>query len=69
MKKWSGAAAVCLNEHNEVLMVKSIHSNAWAVPSGGIESGETPEACCIREVMEETGYEVEIIDHLFVKKQ
>ncbi|MDZ5712750.1 NUDIX hydrolase [Jeotgalibacillus haloalkalitolerans] len=68
MKKWSGAAAVCLNENNEVLMVKSFGSDAWAVPSGGMEEGETPEECCAREVMEETGYEIEIMGQLFFKK-
>ncbi|WP_404408047.1 NUDIX hydrolase [Jeotgalibacillus malaysiensis] len=68
MKKWTGSAAICLNENNELLMVRSFGSDAWAVPSGGIEEGETPEACCVREVMEETGYEVEIIRHLFLKE-
>ncbi|TFE00564.1 NUDIX hydrolase [Jeotgalibacillus salarius] len=68
MRKWYGTAAVCLNENNEVLMVKSHDSDAWAVPSGGIEEGETPEECCVREVMEETGYEVKITDHLFMKE-
>lgn len=68
MKEWFGSAAVCINENNEVLMVKSYHSNAWAIPSGGIEKGETPEECCVREVMEETGYRVAIEDKLFVKK-
>lgn len=37
-------------------------------PSGGIENGESPEACCIREVKEETGYDVRIIQKLFLKE-
>ena len=50
-------------------MVKSIASEAWAVPSGGIEEGESPEECCIREVKEETGYDVfEIVENLFIKE-
>lgn len=68
MKEWFGSAAVCMNENNEVLMVKSYHSDAWAIPSGGIEKGETPEECCVREVMEETGYRVAVVDKLFVKE-
>lgn len=68
MKEWFGSAAVCMNENNEVLMVKSYHSDAWAIPSGGIEKGETPEECCVREVMEETGYRVAIVEKLFVKE-
>jgi mutator protein MutT len=68
MKEWFGSAGVCINEQNEILMVRGYDSNAWAIPSGGIEMGETPEECCIREVKEETGYQVEIIDTLFVKE-
>ncbi len=32
----------------------------WNYPGGGIEDGETPERACIREVLEETGYEIQI---------
>ena len=68
MKSWSGSAAICINEQREVLMVNSFGSEEWAVPSGGIEEGESPEECCIREVKEETGYDVKVIEHLRVKE-
>ena len=68
MKSWSGSASICINGQKELLMVKSFGSEEWAVPSGGIEKGESPEECCIREVKEETGYDVKVIEQLRVKK-
>ncbi|WP_040816259.1 NUDIX domain-containing protein [Nocardia concava] len=34
----------------------------WELPGGGVESGEHPEAAAIREVGEETGLAVEIVE-------
>lgn len=68
MKSWSGSAGICINEHKEILMVKSFGSEKWAAPSGGIEEGETPEECCVREVKEETGYDVKVIEQLRIKE-
>ncbi len=41
--------------HNEVL---------WELPCGGLEDGESPEACAIRELREEAGYSAERIEPL-----
>ncbi|MGD6803660.1 NUDIX hydrolase [Rossellomorea aquimaris] len=68
MKEWRGAAAICLNEKQEILVVRGMGTDIWSVPSGGIEAGESPEECCIRELKEETGCEVEIIRELKVKQ-
>jgi len=68
MKSWTGSAGICINEQMEVLMVKSYDSEQWAIPSGGMEEGETPEECCVREVKEETGYDVKILKQLIVKE-
>jgi 8-oxo-dGTP pyrophosphatase MutT (NUDIX family) len=68
MKQWFGSAAICINERNEVLMVRGNDSDRWAIPSGGIVIGDTPEDCCIREVKEETGYDVRILKKLTVKE-
>lgn len=32
----------------------------WTLPGGGIEFGEHPEEAVVREVMEETGYKVQL---------
>jgi len=36
----------------------------WAGPSGDIEPGETPEQAAIREVREEVGIEIEVLERL-----
>lgn len=67
---WTGAAAVCVNREGQVLMVlqgKPEEEKTWSVPSGGKEPGETYEECCLREVKEETGYNVKIMNPMFIK--
>ena len=70
MKKWCGSSGICINENGELLMVlqgKPAEEKAWSVPSGGKEKNETFEECCVREVKEETGYDVEVVEELKVK--
>ena len=60
-----------MNEKNEFLMVlqgKVKEEKRWSVPSGGQEEGEELEECCVREVWEETGYKVEVINNLCEKE-
>lgn len=33
-------------------------AHIWTLPGGGIEYGEQPDEACLREVYEETGYQV-----------
>jgi ADP-ribose pyrophosphatase YjhB (NUDIX family) len=71
LNKWYGSAGVCINEKSEILMVLQgtpEEIKKWSVPSGGLEKGETFEECCKREIEEETGYIVDIVQELQVKK-
>jgi ADP-ribose pyrophosphatase YjhB (NUDIX family) len=71
VNKWIGSAGICVNEKNEMLMVlqgQPHEKKVWSIPSGGKELNETYEECCIREINEETGYEVKIVKPLFVKE-
>jgi 8-oxo-dGTP diphosphatase len=54
-----GAVAV-INAQEQVLLVRRSDLPFWALPGGGLDLEETMEACCIREVQEETGLRVEI---------
>jgi 8-oxo-dGTP diphosphatase len=70
MSNWKGAAGVCVNEKNEVLLVLQGppgEEKKWGVPSGGQEAGETLKESCEREFLEETGLTVRAIEELTVK--
>lgn len=51
-----------------VLQGKPDEEKTWSIPSGGMKVGESPEKCCEREVFEETGYRVNILKKLCVKR-
>ncbi len=57
-----GARVVILNDRKEVLMVKHHQDgkDIWLVPGGSIEEGENALEAARREVLEETGLNVEI---------
>jgi len=46
-------------EENGRLLLSHERSTGWyLIPGGGLEGSESPEECCVRELLEETGYEV-----------
>lgn len=58
------AGCVVVNERGEVLLVSKIDEDVWTFPKGHAEDGESLENTAVREVLEETGYKVEIISRL-----
>lgn len=59
-------ATLCYLKHNgKTLMIhrnkrpNDIHEGKWNGLGGKFEAGESPEACVIREVREESGFEIE----------
>ncbi len=65
-KVWQGSAGVVIDQ-DKILMVKSKASGKWSIPSGEIETGESPQQACIREVWEETGFRTEVKEQLHTK--
>ncbi|NQW29072.1 MAG: NUDIX domain-containing protein [Ignavibacteria bacterium] len=58
--------AFITNDSGEVLLIKRADSGVWATPGGFVDVGETPAAGVVREVMEETGLEIEVVQLLGV---
>ena len=56
-----GACAVIFDQlHEKVLLTRRSDNGLWCLPGGRMEPGESIEECCRREVLEETGLEVEL---------
>ena len=57
-----GVGAVIVHEGKVVLVRRRFEPLAgqWSIPGGGVELGETLEACVVREMREETGLHVEV---------
>ncbi len=51
-----------INEEYRFLLIKNRRSNHWGFPKGHMEKGETREQTAVREVLEETGIHIDIID-------
>ena len=52
--------AVIRDAQGRLLLQEKSSGEAWSLPAGGIELGESPQEAIAREVMEETGYAVRV---------
>lgn len=55
------AFAIILNGANEILLCHRTDYDLWNMPGGKVESSESPWDAVIREVREETGFDVEVV--------
>lgn len=62
-----GCGAFILNENNELLLQqrkKSPEAGFWSIPGGRLEMFETFEEAVKREIKEEVGVDIDVIDEL-----
>ncbi len=56
-----GASALIFDEARErILMTQREDNSRWCLPGGGMDPGESAAEACAREVLEETGLEVNV---------
>jgi ADP-ribose pyrophosphatase YjhB (NUDIX family) len=53
--------AIVRDDNGRVLMIHKTDNDKWALPGGGHEIGESIADTVVREVKEETGYDVEVV--------
>ena len=52
--------AIVHDEHGRLLLIHKTDNGKWALPGGGHEIGESISDTVVREVKEETGYDVRV---------
>ncbi len=52
------AGGILVNDQNEILLQKRSDFDAWGLPGGSLEFGESAQEACVREFLEETGLKV-----------
>ena len=53
------ASRAVIVKYDQILLTYEANIDQYMIPGGGLEENETPEACCIRETAEETGFLIE----------
>ena len=56
-----GADAAIFNERGEILLMERADGSGWCLPCGWVEPNERPVDAAVREVREETGLEIEVV--------
>ena len=69
MNKRESGRAIIIDNDEVILMfrrkiINGITKEYYAIPGGGIETGETKEAATIREIKEEFNLDIEILSYL-----
>ena len=55
--------AVIFNSTGEkLLLTRRTDNGQWCLPGGAMDPGESASECCVREILEETGLVVSVVD-------
>lgn len=60
-RRIASAAAVVFDAQGRLLLHRRTDNGKWSLPGGMLEVGETAEQGIVREVREETGFEVRVV--------
>jgi 8-oxo-dGTP pyrophosphatase MutT (NUDIX family) len=57
----AAACAIVFDDQGRLLLQRRADNGRWCLPGGAIEIGETAAEAVAREVVEETGYQVQVL--------
>jgi len=61
-EKIRNAGRALIVKEDKILLTYETNTDVYMSPGGGLEENETLEECCIREVCEESGYKIKVIE-------
>lgn len=64
-----GARGIVIRDDDKIAIFNKANKNEYKLPGGGIENDETPEEAFKREVLEETGCIVNIIEKIGITEE
>lgn len=64
-----GARGIVIREDGKIAIFNKSNKNEYKLPGGGIEGDEEPKEAFKREVLEETGCEIEVIEELGIAEE
>ena len=64
-----GARGIVIRDDGKIAIFNKTNKNEYKLPGGGIENDEIPEVAFKREVLEETGCDVEVIEKLGITEE
>lgn len=68
-EKSCGAVVYCQKDNDIKYLLVCEHSGFWVFPKGHMEAGESEQETALREIKEETGLDVALVDGFWTKDE